>query len=293
MNFNIFVILGILIFVPIHKLNINKKIIIYLLLLILFLKNNEGFGNIDAEALQNMASLYNSSTGILKVNNIEASGNITATGYGEFGNAYIGNLNQAKGYATFCHKDNKAKDNAFSLIQNSPGYTALNGATGQGIDVKINNNIDQGFKLDKDGNIIANRNVTATGYGEFGDAFVGNWASHPGGGYAAFCHKDFKGNGANVAIFQEGASLPLAGKTYLNSSGSVEVRTKGTGLGNMELNQLTLSGACEADVNDSSDNVNQPAPIKLTNDKCHWKNFTNNVAIGGKAFVPAFVEEYD
>ena len=65
---------------PIEKMRNNIKIILYLIGLICILQKSEGFGNIDAEALQNMASLYNSSTGVLKVNNLEASGYIKATG---------------------------------------------------------------------------------------------------------------------------------------------------------------------------------------------------------------------
>jgi hypothetical protein len=69
--------LGIIIFHPCYNIKKNIKIILFLLGLIYILQKSEGFGNIDAEALQNMASLYNSSTGILKVNNIEASGYIS------------------------------------------------------------------------------------------------------------------------------------------------------------------------------------------------------------------------
>ena len=88
------------------------------------MQKSEGFGNIDAEALQNMASLYNSSTGVLKVNNIEASGNITAAGYGEFGNAYIGNWKTTdSNWATFSHKDHKEGAGDYALQQNALGRT--------------------------------------------------------------------------------------------------------------------------------------------------------------------------
>ena len=75
--------LGIIIFHPCYNIKRNIKIILFLIGLICILQKSEGFGNIDVEALQNMASLYNSSTGVLKVNNIEASGKITATSFGD------------------------------------------------------------------------------------------------------------------------------------------------------------------------------------------------------------------
>ena len=81
-NKYLFIIIFLLILFPpnINNIRLNVKIIIALIGIIIICNVNEGFGNIDAEALQNMASLYNSSTGVLKVNNLEASGNITAKG---------------------------------------------------------------------------------------------------------------------------------------------------------------------------------------------------------------------
>ena len=112
---------------PIEKIRYNIRIILSLCVIIFILQNIEGFGTgIDGEALRNIASLYNSADGTLKVKNLEASGNIettggkitetgdikstdgnvTATGYGEFGNAYIGPHLTKKDstWADFCHK---------------------------------------------------------------------------------------------------------------------------------------------------------------------------------------------
>ena len=81
-NKYLFIIIFLLILFPpnINNIRLNIKIIIALIGIIIICNVNEGFGNIDAEALQNMASLYNSSTGVLKVNNLEASGNVKVTG---------------------------------------------------------------------------------------------------------------------------------------------------------------------------------------------------------------------
>ena len=118
---------------PIEKMRNNIKIILYLIGLICILQKNEGFGNIDAEALQNMASLYNSSTGVLKVNNIEASG------YGKFGNAYIGKFSEDSNYMTVGHIDNNNKK--YALRQNSAGSTIVNSGNGQSIILRHNDDV--------------------------------------------------------------------------------------------------------------------------------------------------------
>jgi len=78
-NKYLFIIIFLLIIFPpnLNNIRLNVKIIIALIGIIIICRVNEGFSNIDAEALQNMASLYNSSTGVLKVNNLEASGYIS------------------------------------------------------------------------------------------------------------------------------------------------------------------------------------------------------------------------
>jgi len=277
MNLNIFVILGILIFVPIHQLNIKKKIIIYLLLLILFLKNNEGFGNIDAEALQNMASLYNSSTGILKVNNIEASGNITAAGYGEFGNAYIGKWKTTDSkWATFSHKDHKEGGGDFALQQNALGRTVVNSVTNQPVQIRTNDNGVKEVTL-KDGNVTATGNITATGYGEFGNAYIGKFKTTDST-WATFSHKDNKEGAGDYALQQNSE-----GQTIINSKTGqiVKVSTNDNGgSGDIHAKYLTLSGTCSR----------SSGPIKLKNSNCNHDDHTDNLAIGGEAHVEVFVD---
>ena len=135
---------------PIEKIRTNIRIIIGLTLIICILQKNEGFGNIDAEALQNMASLYNSSTGVLKVNNLEASGNITAKGYGQFGHAHIGTW--GNDYAMFSHNKFKSEGSSYSMLQGSNGDTFINSK--DTVYLRKNNN-------DVDDVRIKNGNVTA------------------------------------------------------------------------------------------------------------------------------------
>ena len=123
---------------PIEKIRFNIRVIIGLCIIIFVLQNIEGFGTgIDGEALRNIASLYNSSNGTLKVKNLEATGkieatgdittsggNVTATGYGEFGNAYIGSYKATKGGnvgASFCNKKYKANPEGYSIMQHDSG----------------------------------------------------------------------------------------------------------------------------------------------------------------------------
>ena len=81
MNISLIIIITILVFVPIQQLDIRKKLLIYLVLVLLALQNIEGFGTgIDGEALRNIASLYNNADGTLNVRNLKATGNITADG---------------------------------------------------------------------------------------------------------------------------------------------------------------------------------------------------------------------
>ena len=276
---------------PIEKIRPNIRIIIGLTLIICILQKNEGFGNIDAEALQNMASLYNSSTGVLKVNNIEASGNITAAGYGEFGNAHIGTLKQATDWATVCHKNNKDKINHFSLIQNSAGHTVLNGAAGQAIEVKINDDINKGFMLDKDGNITANGNVaatgnvTATGYGEFGNAYIGR--------NLTTIQLPLTGQLFLIKIINQIKKYALVqnpeGKTIVNSATGqpVEIRTDDDWENPVSLKDASLTAH---DLTLNSGCSSNGGPIRLTNSSCNHDKHKDNLAIGGQAHMEVWVD---
>ena len=270
------------------------------------MQKSEGFGNIDAEALQNMASLYNSSTGVLKVNNLEASGNITtsgnvtATGYGEFGNAYIGKWKTTSSdWAAFSHKDNKTGKGDYALVQSDDGQTLINSSTDK--KVQILNNDTSKSRVE-----FLNGNVTATGYGEFGNAYIGPLKTtdpettdpettdpekiDPDSDWAAFSHKAKKNIINDYALVQN-----APGRTIVNSAKDkpVEVRTNdsdGSAATFKVYGSVEVHGACEKDVHKRSDpNSFQPAPIKLMNDTCHWDDHTDNVAIGGEALVQTFV----
>ena len=105
-----------------------------------------------------MASLYNSSTGVLKVNNLEASGNITAKGYGQFGHAHIGTW--GNDYAMFSHNKFKSEGSSYSMLQGSNGDTFINSK--DTVYLRKNNNDADDVRI-KNGNITATGNVTAEG----------------------------------------------------------------------------------------------------------------------------------
>ena len=243
-----------------------------------------------------MASLYNSSTGVLKVNNLEASGNITAAGYGEFGNAYIGPLvTTNSNWAAFSHKDNKTSGTDYALMQKNDGTLNINSKDDKGVNIYTNSDVGKAVT-------IKNGNITATGYGEFGNAYIGKWKTDDSK-WAAFSHKDNSKDRGDYALVQNNA-----GRTVINSSEGqvVQVSNNDTGPGNIHTNTLTawgnintnnltatnvtVTGTCgRGNHKDKNTDVNHPAPIKLTNGTCHFGNNPDNLAIGGKAFVQAYV----
>jgi len=215
--------LGIIIFHPCYNIKKNIKIILFLIGLICILQKSEGFGNIDAEALQNMASLYNSSTGVLKVNNLEASGYIKAGDYGEFGNAYIGPYKKTTGsnWIAVQHKDLPQDGNNYALSQKNDGTLNLNAKKDKYVNILTNDDETKAVTI-KDGD-IKGKTIIATDYGEFGSAYIGKYKYNNklDSRWATFCHKDITDMGNNYALIQNSV-----GRTVLNSASAQPVDIK-------------------------------------------------------------------
>ena len=127
---------------PIEKIRYNIRVIIGLCAIIYVLQNIEGFGTgIDGEALRNIASLYNSADGTLKVKNLEASGTIEATGAITGKKTIIANADIIANATINATKDLKVKN----LMIGNPGTTNLT------TKMFKNKSFSQGFSHDLDG----------------------------------------------------------------------------------------------------------------------------------------------
>ena len=255
MNISLIIIITILVFVPIQQLPIRRKLLIYLVLVLLALQNIEGFGTgIDGEALRNIASLYNSADGTLKVKNIHASGDIKVDGKIESDGPTIGSVLLAKAPANW--------SNGASHLNKYPGGTVyMGGATepngvvngiiswngppvgGSGDSNKNMMHIHSGYYNPSTTtqsknvlyqnediqvkNITANGDITATGGGTFGNAHIGAWPGNKD--FAMFSHNNFK-TLSGYSVLQENT-----GTTVINSKGNIHMRKN-----NSDNHQATL-----------------------------------------------------
>ena len=277
MNISLIIIITILVFVPIQQLDIRKKLLIYLVLVLLALQNIEGFGTgIDGEALRNIASLYNNADGTLIVKNLKATGEITAAGGGTFGNAYIGTcpFPEDKTYAMFSHKNFKSEPNSYSALQGDTGTTFINSKG----DVHIRKNNATASSTLSAGTITATGNIEATGYGTFGNAYIGKHNTTDNN-WATFCHKNHKTNRNDYALAQHSAGLTVLNSpsdqlVKINRGASDTIFSTKSGIATVKNLEITACGGTPVDRHD--DRVSN-APLYFS---CPTKDLMH---IGSKA----------
>jgi len=150
----------------------------------------------DMEAIQSIASMYNAENKTLKLTNLDVTGNIKAA------SADIGAFNIATNTITTAGRMHiSSGEDIYFLPKGKTRVSKAWGGTGTLI-------VDDGVNV--------TGNVTATGNGTFGNAFVG---SSPHTGWAQFSHK-LQQSGTQYALIQNGAN----GHTLLNSPTAVNIR---------------------------------------------------------------------